>query len=265
MHPLEHLKLEGKARSMIDLYLALPVGNNPSCPYFNNRRRKSKSQLRVLKGKGTPWEIAEEVAIDALQSRINIDTLSADKLKELLVSEDLGIDCSGFAYHVLNSFAQERTGKSIKTFIRSNRTGVIGSLLARVRPAENTGVSSFANPRNTIEIKVSEAKPGDIITLIGTGKDGLYNHMVVITEIKRTSGTHKETHITYAHSYAWPSDGTLNHGVREGNIIVHGEGSIADLLAGTWTEKGQSGPSNYTYESARMAKELSVRRLKFNI
>ncbi|HEU5114236.1 MAG TPA: CHAP domain-containing protein [Candidatus Paceibacterota bacterium] len=249
-------KLGGKARAMIDLYLALPVGGKPQCPYFNNRRRKTKSQLRVLKGKGSPSEIAEEAEIEALHARVDIKTIATDKLKEFLIACDLGIDCSGFAYHVLNSLSQERTGKNIQSFVKSNRPGFVGTIAAKLRPAENMGVSTFANERNSTAVNPSEAKPGDIIVFIGTGKDGLYNHMVVVTGVERADGG---TRISYAHSYAWPSDGTSGHGVREGDILVHGD----DLLGGTWKEKGETGSGNYTYESARTAKSLSLRRLRF--
>lgn len=262
MHPLETLKLEGKARAVIDAYLALPVGSKPSCPYFNNRRRKARAQIRALVGKGTPAEIAEEAVIKALHERIDIAALSTDKLKEFLVGMDLGIDCSGFAYHVLNALSQERTSKSVQSFVKSTRKGFVGGLIARLRPAENTGADSFAHPTNSVEVVASEAKPGDVVTFMGTGRDGLYNHIVVLTGVEKTADG--DTRLSYAHSYAWPSDGISGHGVREGDILVKGKGDRGDLLAGTWKEKGVVGPENYTFESAKLAKEVSIRRLKFN-
>ncbi len=276
MHPIENkekdasgtMRLDGAARAMIDSYLALPLGAKPSCPYFNNRRRGVRSQLRVLKGKGAPHEIAEEAEINALHMRLTIDALPADKLKEFLVKQDLGVDCSGFAYHVLDALAREKTGKGLPAFVKSNRTGFVRSLLARLRPAENMGVATFANDRNSKTINASEARPGDIVVFLGTGKDGLYNHMVVITGIERigsatVAGDERQTRIAYAHSYAWPSDGAYGHGVREGEILFRGGGDGDDLLKGVWTEKGATGVDNYTYESARTAKDVSARRLNF--
>jgi hypothetical protein len=257
MHQIGTVKLEGKARDMIERYLALPLGTKPSCPYFNNKRRKVRGGLRVVKGKGTPEEIAEETEICAKLARVKLADLSTDKLKEFLVSQDLGIDCSGFAYHVLNSLCQEKNGSSIQSYVRSIRTGFVGRLLARLRPAENIGVSSFRDDRNGFPIKASEAKPGDIVTFIGTGKDKTYNHILVVTGI---DANEDGTRISYAHSYAWPSDGLYNHGVREGDILVRGE----NLLDGTWKEQGATGSDNYTFESARNAKEVTIRRLKFN-
>ncbi len=257
-------QLEGKARQTIDSYLSLPLGTRPSCPYFNNRRKRSRAQLRVRIGKGTPEEISEEATIDSLSARVDINSLSTDKLKEFLVAQDLGIDCSGFAFHVLNSYTQEKRGRNLKSFVKSNRRGLVGSFLARLRPAENLGVASFANERNSRAIKASEVQPADIIVFMGTGKDGLYNHILVVTGVEQGSGPNGmaggDIRISYAHSYAWPSDGLYDHGVREGDILVHGD----DLLGGTWKEKNEVGASNYTFESAMGAKEVSVRRLKFN-
>jgi hypothetical protein len=254
MHPVENLKLEGKSRAMIDKYLALPFGTKPSCPYFNNKRRKIRSGLRVEKGKGTPEEIAEECAIDAKLARVRISDLSTDKLKEFLVEQDLGVDCSGFAYHVLNAYSQEKNGKSIQSYIKTKREGFVGRLIAKLRPAENIGVSTLADERNSIEVKVGELRPTDLIVFLGTGTDKIYNHVLVVTSVERGD----TTRISYAHSYSWPSDGVYNHGVREGDILVHGE----DMLGGTWKEQGAMGADNYTFESARTAKVFSIRRLK---
>ncbi len=253
-------KLVGGARAIIDQYLALPIGPKPSCPYYNNKRKQARSALRVLKGKGSPKEIAEEAEIDALHCRLDMKTVSTDKLKEFLVAQNLGVDCSGFAYHVLNAIAQEKKGRSLRAFVTPNRGGFVGSIIARLRPAENMGVATFANDRNSTVIAISDARPGDIITFIGTGKDGLYNHILVITGVEHaTDNPANDRRISYAHSYAWPSDGASGHGVREGDILVHDN----DLMGATWKEKSEVGSANYTFESARTAKVVSVRRLKF--
>lgn len=258
MHPVETIIISPNARAVIDAYLTLAVGTKPSCPYYNNRRFKNRGGLRVMIGKGSPAEIVEEVAIMAKLARIDINSLATDKLKEFLVESGLGVDCSGFAYHVLNALAQEKAGKSIASYVTSMRTGLIGRLLARLRPAENLGVNSFRNDKNSTSISPTDAKPGDIITFIGTGKEKTYNHILVITAVERSENGIR---LTYAHSYAWPSDGLYNTGVREGDIIVRDN----DILTGTWKERGVTGADNYTYQSAVDAKEVSVRRLKFAI
>jgi hypothetical protein len=250
-------KLEGKARAMIDAYLALPVGAKPSCPYFNNRRHKVRGSLRVVKGKGTPEEIAEETTIDAKLCRIDLSSLSTDRLKEFIVSRKLGVDCSGFAYHVLNALCQEKTGRSVQGFVATLRTGFIGRLAAKLRPAENIGVATFRDDRNSREVALADAMPGDFIAMIGTGADKQYNHMVVITGVESTESGWR---LSYAHSYAWPSDGHFGHGVREGEIVTK-EGQSGDLLGGIWKENGMIGADNFTHQSALGAKEVTVRRL----
>lgn len=265
MHTVETTQLTLKARSVIDAYLYMSFTKPISCPYFNNRRKKTRGNLRVLIGKGLPKEIIEEAHIVSKLSRIDIDTLSPEKLKEFLVIHNLGIDCSGFAYHVLDAVSKEKTGKPLTSSVTSLRKGFIGSLLARLRPAENIGVNSFHHEKNSSKISVREIKPGDIITFIGTGKDKNYNHILVVTKIEKTmqgkTDTVAHTTIHYAHSYMWPQDGLYNHGVREGIIDVSGD----DILSGTWTEQGVTGNENYTYTSAQNAQEVSIRRLRFNI
>ncbi|HEY0908346.1 MAG TPA: hypothetical protein VGE35_03300 [Candidatus Paceibacterota bacterium] len=258
MHQVETAAIPTNARAVIDAYLALPVGTKPSCPYYNNRRFKNRGGLRVMIGKGSPAEIVEEATIMAKLARTDIQTLATDKLKQFLVENGLGVDCSGFAYHVLNALALETKGKGIASYVTSMRSGFIGSILARLRPAENLGVNSFRNDKNSSAISAADAKPGDIVTFIGTGKDKTYNHILVITAVERSENGIR---LSYAHSYAWPSDGLYDTGVREGDILIRDN----DILAGTWKERSVTGADNYTYQSAADAKEVSVRRLKFAI
>ncbi len=163
-----------------------------------------------------------------------------------MVSQDLGIDCSGFAYHVLGAALHERRGGRLAGHIHTRRTGFIGRIIARLRPAENMGVATFADERNSVAITASDAKAGDIITFIGAGRDGTYNHVIVITKVEKKDAA---TRLSYAHSYAWPEDGAFNHGVREGSVIVYAD----DLAHAVWKETGL-GTMN--------AKETAVRRLR---
>ncbi len=255
MHSLEKTYITERARATIDAYLSLPFGARPSTPYFNNRRQKNKSALRVLKGKGTPEEIIEEAEIISIIKHENIKNLPRDLFKQFLVENDLGIDCSGFAYHVLNTLSHEKTGKPLTHFIQSIRSGFKGKILARIRKAENFGVSSFRADKNSYIIHAMDALPGDIITFIGTGKDKSYNHILVITGVEKNP---ENTKLHYAHSYAWPKDGLYNHGVREGEITI----TENNILAGVWQEQNTTGDENYTYTSARDAQETLVRRLR---
>lgn len=245
-----------KARKIVDQYLSLPIGTGPSCPYFNNRRKKARGALRVLVGKGSPREIAEECEIQAVQSRVKASSLPIDKLKKFLVEKNLGVDCSGFAYHVLNAMSHEITGKSLRKHLFIQRNGFFGPLISRIRPAENVNVLGLSHAKNSEVVNAMDARPGDIIVFLGTGKEKTYNHILVVSSVERGE---KGVTLTYAHSYAWPSDGEYGHGVREGTISLSGD----DILNGTWIENGETGKNNYTRESAQDAEHVSVRRMKF--
>lgn len=244
-----------EARRVIDAYLALPLFSQPSCPYFNNRRRKNKGGLRVLKGKGTPRELVEEALLFSKTKHTDLASLSKEGIKAFMVQHDLGVDCSGFTYHVLDALCHAKLHKSLKQVMKSTREGMFSSLITYIRPAENTGVHSFRDDKNSYEVPIGNILPGDMIIMMGTGKDKTYNHILVVTTVERTD---RNLHISYAHSYQWPSDGLYDHGVREGLIITQG----SNILDGEWTEKNITGKDNFTYQSALDAREVSIRRLK---
>ena len=97
-------KISYHAQKIIEDYLELPFPNKQvSCPYFNNRRTKVRGALRALVGKGNPEDIVEESIIIALREKINFSELNNEEIKHFLVDKNLGIDCSGFVYYVLEA------------------------------------------------------------------------------------------------------------------------------------------------------------------
>lgn len=239
-----------KSQEVLETYLGLP--------YFNNRRKKVRGGLRVSKGKGTPAEIAEEAEIQAMQSRVDIKSMPKDLYKKFLVEHDLGVDCSGFAYHLIDAITSENGLGHLKNHLVFPNGNFIRHILTRLRPAENAGVSVFRDDKNSSPINPRESQPGDIIIFMGTGKDKTYNHILVIIGVDKTGDN---TVISYAHSYAWPSDGLYNHGVRTGEILLKNTDTTNDILGAEWIEQGATGELNYTYHSARNATEVTVRRL----
>src|SRR3989344_4173036 len=94
--------LSKNALDVMEQYLHLPFAKQHiSCPYFNNKRSGIRGGLRALIGKGSPEEIAEEAKILAMKEHVLLNTLANDALKQFLVNHTIGIDCSGFVYHVL--------------------------------------------------------------------------------------------------------------------------------------------------------------------
>ena len=247
--------LSPQALAVIEKYLHLPVGCGCQTPYFNNRRKRVRGGLRALVGKGSPEEIAEEAEILAVRDRASIKNMTPETLKKFLIDENLGIDCSGFAYHVLDAESQARIGKKLRSILKQPR-GSARKIVYLFRPAENSGVSIISHEKNSVEIKIEDIRPGDFISIIGTGIDRKYNHMVVVENIAKAGDS---TKITYIHSYAWPEDGTYGHGVRRGTIDIKAGRNILD---GVWTEKEKTGNANFTLTSARNAQTVSLRRLR---
>lgn len=240
--------LSPEALKIIENYLHLPFpGHNLNCPYFNNRHTKVRGGLRALIGKGSPEDIVEETLIFSLREKINLNNLTAEELKKYLIKHKLGIDCSGFVYHVLDAEMQAQGKRSLhKILKRPWFKNPFRKLIVKLRPIENTGVGTFDHEANSVEIDVKEIKPGDLIILTASGPKQDYNHILVIHEINNST-------INYSHSFQYPTDGLYNHGVRQETITI--TDSNKNILEQNWSE-----PQMKDY--AKTAKEIKIKRLK---
>jgi len=90
---------------------------------------------------------------------------STEKFKEFLTDNDFGVDCSGFAYHVLDTFLLETKGKRLASSLTFIRKGFLSKIITRLRPAENTSVATLRLNENSFEINPLEARIGDFILL----------------------------------------------------------------------------------------------------
>lgn len=253
--------LSPKAMEVIQSFLHLPFSDKDiSCPYYNNRRGGLRAGLRVLIGKGEAKEIVEEAILIGKKDRTDLLSLSNDNLKKYLVDHKIGIDCSGLAYYILNAESiSECFGSLRKNISFPNAKNILRKIISKIRPAESTGVLSLAHEKNSREIELSKIQPGDFIVMLHTGIDKSYNHVVTIWKTNYENGTLKVIH--YIHSFAWPTDGKYNHGVRSGTIeIIDQKKLLQDQL---WTEQNKTGIENYTQEKAREALEKSIRRLNW--
>lgn len=248
------------AQAIIDHYTHLHIGSHTvQCPYFNNRRSAMRGGLRVAIGKGTPKEIEEEAVVAALKSKINLDSLTPEEAKKLLVEKKLGVDCSGFAYHLLDALVRAEKNKKLReVLILPKSKNPLRNLIKKIRTIENTSVKVLADEKNSKTISLSEVQPGDMITMIGTGYTGIIDHILVITDIQKDAD--QNPILTYTHSLQWSSDGRFDHGVRTGTIkIINVQ---QPLIHQEWTEKGITNTEkNGTFRRAKDAKELTIKRL----
>lgn len=256
--------LSSQSLKTINDYLHLPIGGVfVNCPYYNNRRAGMRAGLRVLIGKGSAEDIVEEAMLIALREKIDLKKLDATGLKKFLVDSHLGIDCSGLAYHLLDAELKSRglggLNKHLKfPFIKNP----FRKLLTLFRPVESAGVRTISHEQNSVEVKLSDVKPGDLIAILGTGEKQDRNHVLIIHKVTGVPSPFEgeglpagkgEVVIHYTHSMQWPSDGQYNHGVRQSEIEIIDKNK--NILEQIWFE-----PEALNY--ARGAKEVKICRLK---
>jgi len=259
--------LSRQALETINSYTELAIGNKKiSCPYFNNLRTKARGGLKVFTGKGSTKEILEEISIIEKKERADLSSLDENGIKKFLTEHNIGIDCSGLAYYVLDSELIAKNKKHLKSYISfPHIKNPVRKLLTKLRPAQNINVSTLAQEKNSFQIKLNNIKPGDMIIMIGTGAKKDYNHIMIVEQIDYNSKNCNNDDIQnpktihYVHSFAWSADGKYNHGVRRGKIDI--VDTNTNLLEQTWTEQNKTGEANETFMRAKQAKMLYLRRL----
>ena len=265
-------KLSPSALKTIHDYLNLPFFgiSGVRCPYFNNARARQRGQLKVLIGKGTPEEIVEEAKIISIQYRSNVfdkngvfnahvehpaEHEQAECIRQFLVDNNLGVDCSGFVTNVLQKHFQETKDIDLarKLFVTSKKN-FLRWIISRLRPVEQIGVKVYANDKNTsLVIDLQKIQPADLITMLKTGPNKSHDHILLVTEIDGNR-------IKYASGRAWSAEGKYGHGVSEGVITI--TNPEKGLLEQVWEEKGKINEDNESYLEAKQAEVLEIRRIK---
>ncbi|MEK7535910.1 MAG: hypothetical protein AAB590_02780 [Patescibacteria group bacterium] len=238
------------------------VKDYENVPYYNNKHRQVRMALRVLVGKGSPEEIAHEVLIYALREKVDFKNLTPELQKKFLIEHNIGIDCSGLAYYILDAESTARgkgTLASQLNFPSANGPFMRLGRFFRRRYVENAGVRTFAYETNSHEIPLLDITPADLIVILESGTNISANHVLIVTQVNLIQNMPTEIH--YIHSIAWPVDGKFGHGVREGRIAI--KNINKSLLDQTWIENGKIGLENFTYHKASAAGSLSLRRLNW--
>lgn len=265
------LKLSPSAQKIIHDYLNLPFlrVSGVRCPYFNNARLGQRGQLKVLVGKGSPEEIMEEAVIISRQychgvfdknglCGVHVDHPAPHEqtecVRQFLVDNNLGIDCSGFVTNVLQKhFYETKKIDPAKKLFVAPKKNLLRWLISRLRPVEQISVSVYANNTNTMILNdLRMIQPADLIIMLKTGPNKNHNHILLVTE---TEGNK----IKYAHARAWSGEGKYGHGVSEGVITVINPNQ--GLLEQIWEEKDMANQNNETYLEAKQAEILTIKRL----
>lgn len=252
--------LSDRALSVIDQYLHFKLGSAVcSVPYFNNKTVKARAALRPQIGKGSPQEIFEEVQTLLMKSHVDSGALADESLKKLLTDANLGVDCSAFAYYILNAENEERGKGALDRHVAFvNCTGVVGKLRCALRPIENCDVSTLAHEKNSKAVELKGAQPGDMVVMTGGPAGFERDHVLVVHQVEYQNFVAARLH--YSHAVAYPADGVYGTGIRQGEIEIVDPSK--PILEQRWIENGVEGLSNFIFVRAQKSR-TEIRRFNW--
>lgn len=212
-------------------------GKAVRCPYWSNEEKNLIPG--PFKGKGTPKQISEATTKRALDLGLDLEKMSSAEIRSFMVREKIGVDCSGFVYHLADGLDKEKGGQGILEKV----AGVNGNGPFKVN------AFCLTNDRNSLPVEsVAEIRIGDFIRL-NAGK-----HIAIVLRInKDRQKTTKE--VIYAHS-AFFSKMT---GVHTARFLI--KGISAGLEKQQWFEKDRQGKDYFSVNFNRQAGD-GIRRLK---
>ncbi len=123
------------------------------------------------RGKGSPEELESAVIEISKQLEFNLENANPEGIREFMKLYGLGVDCSGFVFHVLH-FAFEKLER-LEEFINS-----LAWAHDEKHQVSHAGVFVFAGHAST-EIAQDEIQPLDLVLI---NLKGEYTHMALIVE-----------------------------------------------------------------------------------
>lgn len=159
------------------------VGKKVIIPYWMNKFEKEING--PYGGKGTPTEILEATLKAAKEQNMNLDKMSRVAINLFMKKNRIGLDCSGFAYQVLDFLDHDRGGDGLEnTIVSVNGQGI-----------RKVNADALTNNTNSTPLDdFSEIQEGDTIRLNGgkhiafvvSAKDNeiIYAHISAMTKIE---------------------------------------------------------------------------------
>jgi hypothetical protein len=251
--------LSTQAQEVLTNYLHLPFKEKEVfCPYFINKKNKIHGALRVLIGKGTPQDIVEEAKIFSLKEKIDLKNMSSENIRLFLTVHHLGVDCSGFIYHILDAEMKARNKSSFaKQLLFPFAQSFVKKIITKLRPAENTNVLTLGHEKNSSPVAYQNAEPGDLIIIRNAGLEKQYQHVALLHKVEKNNEGQIILH--YSHSIQLLNEGSAEHGVRQGYIkIINPTKKLTEQF---WLERGEVGDKNKFFIYARGAESVTLQRL----
>ena len=217
-----------KILKFIDKYTKMKIGRiSVHCPYWMNKIKNGKVVLRgFLNGKGDADEIRQELIKRLKIKHEKINELTSQELLKFAKRKRIGIDCSGFAYRLLNEIVHF----GYKSTIVSDLSEIFKDGINK------TNAKTLTSQIYTRKVnRASQIQLGDLIRMMNG------RHVAVIL-------WRENSQLTYVHS----SKTTRTQGVHLGFIkIIDKNNSIGKQ---TWLEKTRRGDNfglKYLHEDNR--------------
>ncbi len=205
--------------------------------------------LTTTHGKGSVEEIRAELLEIAQQKNVDLNAPEKHEILNLMRLWGIGIDCSGFVYHVLDPFVREQTGKPLSAYLlrHSGLRGHLEKVLKSSRRVRKISAANLTSDLNTIKVHAAKnVQPGDFLRLTHEDYEG--KHVAVFVDVSPTI-------LTYAHS----SESTEMNGPHFAQIKI--EDVTLGLEKQEWLEQAKDG-RNYGKYAFHPKRGDSVRRLK---
>lgn len=205
----------------------LPLGGKKvPTPYRKNELGSLQKVGPEFQGKSSPEVLTKTTKKLAREQSFNLEAATVEQIRDFMRKNQLGIDCSGFTYRLLNYLVRKVSGQTLEA--------------AGFPHVGRTNVAKLTADEYTIEVdQVNDIKPGDLIKLMNN--QATWHCLVVLEKNDRQ--------IIYAHSSSEPAPGGVSQNFIE---IIDRTKPLRDQK---WLEKFQA----IGFESANGD---GVRRLK---
>jgi hypothetical protein len=206
----------------------------------------------VLVGKGTPEEIEEETLIYAKLRKTDLNELTQQEIRNFMIEQGIGIDCSGFVSHLINKWLKIEGKGVIGKNLKYPTNSIYRKLLTLLRAIESTGADILTNETNSIKVKLKDVLPGDLLRLKGIPHG---DHVAMIYSVDYEDGT--PISIRYVHSTDRFGE---ESGVKFGEIeVTHPEESLKEQ---EWLETDSEGIKQTYEQLLHKEEDNGIRRLK---
>lgn len=183
-----HFQVEGKIVQIPYCIVRFEYDKTPK-PMARTTRYKNYA------GKGTVDQIRKALIESASREKFNLKKATSNEITKFMITQGIGIDCSGFVFNILDQFLKANKKISLTNILLRypGFKGRLERLLLQKNRVRRINAATLTNNLNTIKIeKVSGIKPGDILRLTHSdyyrGK-----HVALVVKVRKG-------YITYANS-----------------------------------------------------------------